>query len=546
MEGEEMGTRRFGVVVTLVVVLSGALAATGWAVEHPGSWSRAADMPTSRLGNGPTVVDGQLYVLGGFNYGGGIVDVDRYDPATDTWETVSTMPVVRAGPVVASVDGLIYAIGGFDETGTSYGSVLIYDPATSAWSTGTDMPTLRGDGAVGVAHAGLIYVVGGEDNGVVLKTVEVYDPASDSWSAVADMSMPRVAAGIAVYNDEIWVAGGGFEPYVEPPWAVTAQVERFDPITGTWSPAPSLNQARRGQAMVVLDDTLYVIGGFDSMLRGVHIERYIDDEGWVAAGAVPIFLSDCNPATIGSKMYLPGGWVGIGNIGDELLVYDPTRFTYWAEVAAHLGGAHGSVWRTDVAAANLGETGADVDVVLHSAETPGTMTTSIPEGSQLALEDVVGQMGVTGKGLLELRSDQPLRVTGRTFNDDGGVTFGQVCDLRTADGGLRGGDSASIVGLRQDGVLFRTNLAFANTGIFSAVIRVNLFAADGERLDQFYVSLDPGGSNQELEPFANRGGRPDLGWGYVTVEIISGSGVMVSGSVIDSQSNDATTVYPKK
>jgi hypothetical protein len=35
-------------------------------------------MPTSRLGSGPAVVDGQLYVLGGFNYGGGIVDVDRY------------------------------------------------------------------------------------------------------------------------------------------------------------------------------------------------------------------------------------------------------------------------------------------------------------------------------------------------------------------------------------------------------------------------------------------------------------------------------------
>ena len=541
-----MAARRFGVVVAIVVVLSGGLAATGWAVEHPGSWSLARDMPTSRLGNGPAVVDGQLYVLGGFNYGGGIVDVDRYDPATDTWETVSTMPVVRAGPVVASVDGLIYVIGGFDETFTSYGSVLIYDPATDSWSTGADMPTLRGDGAVGVAHDGLIYVVGGEDNGAVLKTVEVYDPASDSWSAVADMSMPRVAAGIAVYNDEIWVSGGGFEPFVETPWAVTAHVERFDPVTGTWSPAPYLSQARRGQAMVVLNGTLYVIGGFDSMLRGVHIERYIDNEGWVAAGAVPTFLSDCNPATIGSKMYLPGGWVGIGNIGDELLIYDPTRYTYWAEVAAHLGGAHGSLWRTDVAAANLGEESADVDVVLHSAETPGTMTTSIPEDSQLALADVVGQMGVTGKGMLELRSDQPLRVTGRTYNDDGGVTFGQLCDLQTADQGLREGDTAHVVGLRQEGALFRTNLTFANTGIFPASIQVSLFAANGELLDAYPLDLAPGDSIQELEPFVNRGGRPDLGWGYVTIDVLSGSGVMVSGSVIDSQSNDATTVYPKR
>ena len=73
-----------------------------------------------------------------------------------------------------------------------------------------------------------------------------------------------------------------------------------------------------------------------------------------------------------------------------------------------------------------------------------------------------------------------------------------------------------------------------------------MFAADGELLDQYFVDLTPGGSIQELEPFADRGGRPDLGWGYVTVDVISGSGVMVSASVIDSQSNDATTVYPKR
>jgi hypothetical protein len=540
-----MTDRRFGAAVGIVVVISTALVATGWAVDHPGSWSLAETMPSARLGHGTAVVNGQLYVLGGFNYGGGIVGVDRYDPATDAWETVSTMPVVRSGPVVASVDGLVYAIGGFDETFTVYGSVLIYDPATDTWSNGTDMPTLR-DEAVGVAHDGLIYVIGGiDENGSVLTSVEVYDPASDSWSAVADLSFPRAAPGVTVYNDEIWVSGGDTE-WTDMPFPVTAQVERFDPVTGTWSPAPGLNQARRNQAMVVLNDTIYVIGGVDSMLRAAHIERYVEGEGWVVAGAVPIFLTACRPATIDSKMYLPGGWVGIGNIGDTLLVYDPAQFTYWAEIAAHLGGAHGSLWRTDVAAANLGEASAEVDVVLHSAETPGAITASISGGSQLALADVVGQMGVTGKGMLELRSDQPLRVTGRTFNDDGGVTFGQLCDLRTADGGLRKGDSAHVVGLRQEEALFRTNLTFANTGVFPASIRVGLFAEDGELLDRYPVVLDPGDSIQELEPFAERGGRPDLGWGYVTVDIYSGSGVMVSASVIDSQSNDATTVYPKR
>ena len=50
---------------------------------------------------------------------------------------------------------------------------------------------------------------------------------------------------------------------------------------------------------------------------------------------------------------------------------------------------------------------------------------------------------------------------------------------------------------------------------------------------------------QDLEPFRTRASSPNLGWGYATVEVVSGDGVHTSASVIDSRTNDATTIPMK-
>ncbi len=45
--------------------------------------------------------------------------------------------------------------------------------------------------------------------------------------------------------------------------------------------------------------------------------------------------------------------------------------------------------------------------------------------------------------------------------------------------------------------------------------------------------------------FRTRAGSPDLGWGFATVTVVSGNGIVTSASVIDSRTNDATTIAPK-
>ncbi len=164
----------------------------------------------------------------------------------------------------------------------------------------------------------------------------------------------------------------------------------------------------------------------------------------------------------------------------------------------------------------------------------------------MMVEDVVGEMGVTGKGTLEVRSTEPLHISGRTFTDEGTGTFGQFCDLTSSDTGFVKGDEVWMPGLRQQAGRFRTNLTYANTGLWRAPLLVRLYDGDGTLLTSYLVVLQPGELLQDLQPFVERAGVPDVGFAYASVSVGAGHGVMVSASVVDSRTNDATTVAARR
>ena len=63
--------------------------------------------------------------------------VERYDPVMDAWEAVAPTAVARNQPRVPVLDGKLYVVGGYDgDTGNSSSSVERYDPATNARARG--------------------------------------------------------------------------------------------------------------------------------------------------------------------------------------------------------------------------------------------------------------------------------------------------------------------------------------------------------------------------------------------------------------------------
>ncbi len=94
-------------------------------IYHPAtdSWSLGADMPTARGKNSGAAIDGTIYVVSGQVDGGDLVGwitpvVEAYDPASDTWREVRSLQRAREGHVTLVMDGLLYVFGGYSHNET--------------------------------------------------------------------------------------------------------------------------------------------------------------------------------------------------------------------------------------------------------------------------------------------------------------------------------------------------------------------------------------------------------------------------------------------
>ncbi len=107
-------------------------------------WIRKTDMPTARMGQSLSVVDGKIYVIGGYPVANapGMQIVEVYDPPIDSWSTKAPMPTGRRQHATSVVDGKIYAIGGYVNVRHPGLSIVEkYDPDTDTWNKRADMPT---------------------------------------------------------------------------------------------------------------------------------------------------------------------------------------------------------------------------------------------------------------------------------------------------------------------------------------------------------------------------------------------------------------------
>ena len=163
------------------------------------TWVKKRDMPTLRNGFMPAVVDGKIYVIGGSvhdkkldrDVATGLVEV--YDPLTNRWEKRADMPTERGATDAVVVDGKIYVIGGYnwqwgplvDKFVTS---IEEYNPKTDQWHELPDMPMLKFWFA-SVAIDNEIYTMGGAytpgGNRITrFGDVDVYNPTTNKWREV--------------------------------------------------------------------------------------------------------------------------------------------------------------------------------------------------------------------------------------------------------------------------------------------------------------------------------------------------------------------------
>ena len=153
------------------------------------------------------VVDDKIYVIGGIP---NETINEVYDPATDTWFIKASIPTAVSSYASAVVDNKIYVI--------TSNLNQIYHPENDSWSNGAPPPSpavlASAAATTGAFAPERIYVFGADADlpywQLTLRnfTTQSYDPKTDNWTACASMPTGRFDPGVAVVNDMLYVIGG--------------------------------------------------------------------------------------------------------------------------------------------------------------------------------------------------------------------------------------------------------------------------------------------------------------------------------------------------
>lgn len=179
-----------------------------WAYDYSrDGMIQKANLPIFSAEGVSGVINGKLYVLPGTCNGNGYPNPGycavektrrfyRYDPATNTWTARRQAPHFHRSGAAAVLDGKLYVAGGFNgfEPVTD---LDVYDPVANTWRTLAPIPT--GGGAQGAALSGQFYVVVSHYDGTTPDhRTYAYNRATNRWTAKAAPEVSGSVTRVAV------------------------------------------------------------------------------------------------------------------------------------------------------------------------------------------------------------------------------------------------------------------------------------------------------------------------------------------------------------
>lgn len=265
-------------------------------------------MPSARSEMSAGVIDGRIYVPGGWGNGySQSTALEMYDPVSDTWTELANLPFHVNHQATAVYQNALYVFGPED-------SALRYDPASDTWTELAPMPENR-YAAAAVTLDDYLYVVGGSGSTSDLLR---YDPASDSWGRFAPLLQAREHTQAVALDGQLYALGGRWDRGLN-------SVERYDPTSDTWFRVPAMNQPRSGFGAAVWDGKIVVAGG--ELLSPLDIIDSIElfnptQNRWeMLEVTMPVPLHGLSIAVIDSQLYLLGGSGLAGDVANRGRVY---------------------------------------------------------------------------------------------------------------------------------------------------------------------------------------------------------------------------------
>lgn len=298
-------------------------------------WKVLADIPSPRFGGAAAVVNDKLHVLGGVNMNphtpGGAraaraVNLHHaYDPATNSWSTKAPIPDNSGWPAIATYKGKIYLFGGDNKAidASMTDTAWVYDPATDRWSRLAPLPHPRSYSSA-VSVGDYIYIFGARtlrSDGAPDRSTFRYDPATDTYTRMADL--PEGAR---------FVVHGCYKGYI---YAVHGETDRetyadgllkYDVAKNTWTKLnmPRIEQRKwylsQHSTHVAIGSKLFVLGGMSRVTSQRSARAsYFDMKTETFGRAEPMPEGRCCgvAGVINDKIYVAGGfWKVTGDVAE--------------------------------------------------------------------------------------------------------------------------------------------------------------------------------------------------------------------------------------
>jgi N-acetylneuraminic acid mutarotase len=248
------------------------------------AWTTADALPTPVMDSGTVTLDGKVYAFGGTDGANVLFKAYVHDPATGGWQRLANMPEGLEKPGAEAVDGEIYVVGGWDSTGNASAAAYRYDPKHDSWSSVASLPAGVVAGGTAVL-GGRLYVVAGCGGNCVpaSQATYVYDPQADAWSRVANYPITDSWLSCAGIDGQV-VCAGGTDPVSG---KETTATYAFDPVTGAWTARADLPYPNWAMASASSGGRLQLVGGVTGGQLTNQVEEYDPaTDAWSALPAV--------------------------------------------------------------------------------------------------------------------------------------------------------------------------------------------------------------------------------------------------------------------
>ena len=157
------------------------------------------------------------------------------------------------------------------------------------------------------------------------------------WTKKTSMAVPRGVMPAVLLNDTIYVIGGSLNAT-----ASTSFVEKYDVSTDTWTYKTDLPEKLCGTIACAVNSKIYIIGGSTSILGTGYV---VDDvyeynpvsDSWTSKSKIPTPVAFASAGVVDGKIYVIGGCnFGFSKAYKSLFEYNPATDTWTKKSDMHI------------------------------------------------------------------------------------------------------------------------------------------------------------------------------------------------------------------